>query len=123
MGTAGRFITRLETRNGVARLTLSGELDLGTAPALNERLASLGPDGVRAIILDLRELTFIDSTGLHTLIRARWRQERDGRRFVLIEPSRIVRNVFDVAGTNFLLEDPEAASVLRMFTAGETGSC
>ena len=58
-----------ESRDGdYLRLSLTGELDLGTVPRLEDRLATL-----RAlkspVSLDLSRLEFIDSTGLHLLVR------------------------------------------------------
>lgn len=54
--------------HGCVRLSLTGELDMGSAPILEDRLASL-----RAmkspVSLDLSHLEFIDSTGLHLLVR------------------------------------------------------
>ena len=50
------------------RLSLTGELDLGSAPILEDRLASLR--AVKSPVrLDLSHLEFIDSTGLHLLVR------------------------------------------------------
>jgi anti-anti-sigma factor len=58
-----------DRRNGVARLALRGELDLATAPKLEGHLEQVEQDGVRAVVLDLRDLTFVDSTGLHAFLR------------------------------------------------------
>ncbi len=55
--------------DGWVRLRLTGELDLGSAPALELRLGRLRALN-RAVSLDLSELEFIDSTGLHILIGA-----------------------------------------------------
>ena len=54
--------------NGL-RLTLTGELDLGSTPTLDDRLTRLRAKKT-AVMLDLSKLQFIDSTGLHLLIRA-----------------------------------------------------
>ena len=51
------------------RLTLVGELDLGSAPMLEDRIARLRAKNSPAR-LDLSKLEFIDSTGLHLLIRS-----------------------------------------------------
>jgi ABC-type transporter Mla MlaB component len=56
------------------RLRLIGELDLASAPALTEALTSIDGDG--QLTLDLSELTFIDSTGLHAILQARTLSER-----------------------------------------------
>jgi anti-sigma B factor antagonist len=51
---------------GACRLTLRGELDLGTAAQLEQALAHARGD----IVLDLRGLTFMDSTGVRVLLEA-----------------------------------------------------
>jgi anti-anti-sigma factor len=60
-------IVQSET-NGALRLTLTGELDLGSTPILEDRLTSLRAMKT-AVQLDLSKLEFIDSTGLHLLVR------------------------------------------------------
>jgi anti-anti-sigma factor len=54
--------------NGSVRLSLTGELDLGTAPVLEDRLTPLRATK-SPVTLDLSRLDFIDSTGLHLLVR------------------------------------------------------
>ena len=61
-------------------LKLIGELDLATAWMLEERLQRLKQDKV-TVRLDLSELRFMDSTGLHLLIRAVQDSRRDGWQF------------------------------------------
>jgi anti-anti-sigma factor len=51
------------------RLLLTGELDLVSTPELEERLSQLRAEKL-AVRLDLSKLEFIDSTGLHVLIKA-----------------------------------------------------
>ena len=67
-GPPPTFEIRESRVDGRLRLSLTGELDLGSAPALDQRLASLRARE-RRVSLDLSELEFIDSTGLHLLIR------------------------------------------------------
>jgi anti-sigma B factor antagonist len=60
-------------------VTLAGEVDLSTAPALRERLASLIDGGATSIVIDLRQVTFMDSTGLGVLMGAHLRvRENEG---------------------------------------------
>lgn len=58
------FATRVEAQDGVAIMALSGELDMSTAPILREELAQVEDSRTLAIVLDLRDDTFIDSSGL-----------------------------------------------------------
>lgn len=67
-GPPPRFtISESPTDRGL-RLSLTGDLDLGSAAVLEARLASLRAPG-NPVWLDLSNLDFIDSTGLHLLIR------------------------------------------------------
>jgi anti-sigma B factor antagonist len=82
---------------------LHGELDIATAPDLVEMLARLRRQG-HAVTIDLAAVTFMDSTGLTTLMDAYTQAERDGWSFAVRRPSRSVRRVFDLAGVGRLLE-------------------
>ncbi|MGH2882920.1 MAG: STAS domain-containing protein, partial [Solirubrobacteraceae bacterium] len=71
-GASGRVPFRIEDSvdsDGMLRLRLIGELDLAAAGGLSVRLERLIDDG-GAVRLDLAGLDFIDSTGIHTLVRA-----------------------------------------------------
>jgi anti-sigma B factor antagonist len=61
-----------------------GELDLATAPAL-EQAVTEGLDAGGEVVVDLRELTFMDSTGLRVLVRAH-ASVGDEKRFLIVRP-------------------------------------
>jgi anti-sigma B factor antagonist len=63
---------------GTARLELHGELDIGTAPKLDEAVEQALDDGCREVVLDLGPTTLLDSSGLGALVRAA--REVDARR-------------------------------------------
>lgn len=63
-------ITVTEPFEGIHVVTLAGELDLSTAPALTERLGVLPHTPEAAVVVDLSGLTFIDSSGLNALVLA-----------------------------------------------------
>ena len=83
-------------------LVLHGELDIATAPELVEMLHRLRRQG-HAVALDLAEVTFMDSTGLTTLMDARVAAEGNGWSFEIRRASPAVRRVFDLAGVARLL--------------------
>jgi anti-sigma B factor antagonist len=60
-----------------------GELDIVTAPALEQTLRD-AELRARLVVLDLRELTFTDSSGVHVITNASVRADRAGRRLVLV---------------------------------------
>jgi anti-sigma B factor antagonist len=65
------------------RLILTGELDFGTAPVLEERLRRLAAEE-RTVRLDLSKLEFMDSTGIHVLLNALQTASGNGSRFEVI---------------------------------------
>jgi anti-sigma B factor antagonist len=91
---------------GATRLTLRGELDLGTAAQLEQALA----DADSKVLLDLRALTFMDSTGVRVLLEAAEEGGPDLR--MLLPASGDARVTIDQSGIEQLLpvveEDEEA---------------
>jgi anti-anti-sigma factor len=84
--------------DGVARIRLSGELDLAAAGevarALGDALAV-----ARDTVVDLRDLDFIDSAGVHTLIEATAAARRASRGVMVIPAPPQVHAVFELTGT------------------------
>jgi anti-anti-sigma factor len=83
---------------GAVLVRLEGELELGQALTFDEALRKLEERGSAAIVLDLRELSFIDSAGVSTLLAARRRAARSGRRIVIVQGPSAVRRLFAIAG-------------------------
>ena len=98
---------RHRLRDGRNWLALVGELDLGSAPQLVAALKAAQRDG-RPIVVDLRGLRFIDSTGLRTLLHASQAGSRAGLALQLIAGSPTVMRVFDLTGTAVHFEWAEA---------------
>jgi anti-anti-sigma factor len=115
MGFAPQLIARVESRNGVARIVLIGELDMATVPVLRDRLARSRTNGAFGIVLDLRDLTFVDCSGLRAFLAARERSNANGHRFVLVGARPVARRLFELTGTEFLLDEQEAESLLARF--------
>lgn len=110
--------SRIDARNGVTTIALSGEIDLATVSILNDQLAALEQDGCGAVMLDLREVRFIDSSGLNALVRAYMRAENNGHRFLLVGASPLARRLCEMTGTEFLL-DGDGTTQLLGRSAGE----
>jgi anti-sigma B factor antagonist len=89
--------------DGTATIILVGEFDMtGTAhfwASVSEALATCPP----SITVEARGLTFIDSSGLAALIRAREAAEEAGVAFHVREPSPAVRRIVEISGTVHLL--------------------
>ena len=84
--------------DGTTRVRPSGELDMSTVPALEERLATARDAGARRIVVDLRGLDFMDSTGLTLLTRWSLGAEQDGYAFALIAGNERVKRLFELTG-------------------------
>ncbi len=91
----------LETRatkiGGANAIALIGELDVQTAPQLTEEVELAVWSTVGAFVLDLSGVTFLDSSGLHALLRARAYLAREDRSLVLVCPAGPARRVLDLA--------------------------
>jgi anti-anti-sigma factor len=87
---------------GVRRVRLGGELDVIAANRLWTMLSEL--EGPGPVVVDLGDLSFIDSMGISTLLRAKKRADELGFDFRLTNPSERVREIFQVVGLNQMLE-------------------
>jgi anti-sigma B factor antagonist len=119
MGSEHRLSVRTEARNGIAHICLDGEIDVSTVPVLESHLAPFESDGVGAIMLDLRDLVFTDSTGMHAFLAAKNRVTVTGRRLILVGATPVVRRVFDLTGNQGLLDDGDAAALLGRFCGSD----
>jgi anti-sigma B factor antagonist len=116
MGSERPFTARIESLNGVAKMSLKGELDLATAPILTDQLARVEGEGVAEIILDLSQLTFLDGSGLRALLAGWIRAEMNGHCFMVGVASQPARHLLELAGALFLLDEREAVSVSDLVT-------
>ena len=82
---------------GVAWVSARGELDLASTPKFQRSLAGV-LERALVIIVDLRQLTFVDSTGLHAIIDADARARRTGHRLVFIRGSERIHRLFTLVG-------------------------
>jgi anti-anti-sigma factor len=84
-------------------LVLTGELDRGSAHALEAEIERLCEEGVTGITLDLRELAYIDSIGVAVIAFRSGLCRRRGYDFALIPGSRLIHRAFEQAGVTALL--------------------
>lgn len=98
---------------GMAVVSLSGELDLSSAPAVEAEVGRLLGAGAAVLVLDLRKLAFMDSTGLRAVLRADARARDGGRRLAVVDGTEPVRRVFEMTGMHERLtfvSEPGAAA-------------
>ena len=101
----------VEREDARVTLVLHGELTLETAPRLREALAEHERDA-DAVVVDLRDVAFVDSSGLGELLGAHQRAHRQGRRLVLVRRADSqVGQVLNISGLDTMIEtveDPRA---------------
>ena len=88
---------------GSTRIAPAGELDIATTPAFEQAIAEATGEPGAAIVLDLRELTFMDSTGLRTLAQTNARAEQDGFTLEIVRGPRQIERVLEISGLGALL--------------------
>jgi anti-anti-sigma factor len=85
------------------RIAPAGELDIATTPALEQAITEATAEPGGKLVLDLRELTFMDSTGLRTLAQCNARAEQDGFTLSIWRGSRQIERVLEISGLGALL--------------------
>lgn len=94
---------------GATIVALVGELDLPGADKVGRKLGRLENGKPAALILDLRGLSFMDSSGLHMVLTADARAKEEGRKFAVVRGPEAVDRVFRLTkaeGTLQMLEEP-----------------
>jgi anti-sigma B factor antagonist len=104
------FRVEVARKGETSVISVSGELDLASSPALEQELERVAASEASMVIVDLSELEFMDSTGLSVLVRAHQRSEEKGQRFGLINSSQQVQRLLSLTGVAdrlTLAETPE----------------
>ena len=81
------------------RVAVSGELDLSSALVFEEELKRIEENsGEALLVLDLRSLKFMDSTGLRLILSAHARAINSGRKLAIVEGGEAIRRIFRLTG-------------------------
>jgi anti-anti-sigma factor len=91
------FTVERQLQSDRIRLVVRGELDLETGPRLREELLIAEADAPRVLVLDLRDVSFFDSTGLELVLDAEVRAREAGRTFVVLPGDGEPRRVLELA--------------------------
>jgi anti-sigma B factor antagonist len=90
------FDVKTSEENGAVRLELSGELDISSSGRAEAELRRAEEAKPELIVLDLRRLAFMDSTGLRLVVSADQRAREEGRRFAIVQGPDAIRRVFEI---------------------------
>jgi anti-sigma B factor antagonist len=92
------FHVQLQPHPDAALLAISGELDIASAPLLEEELQKIHPEQTKLVVVDLREVEFMDSTGLSTIVRAHQRLSEQNCELTLVKGPPQVQRLLDLTG-------------------------
>jgi anti-sigma B factor antagonist len=91
-----------------AVISVTGEIDMYTAPQLREAVRQLSSEGRMRVAIDLTPTEFCDSTGLGVLIGARRRLSDSGGSLVVVCANPRIRKLLDLTGLDKVLDVREA---------------
>jgi len=100
MQTNGREPLEIDVESSGDRtlVTLSGELDAATASFLYDKLSDLEVQDAHNVVLDLAQVTFMDSTGLAVIVTEHKRMRHSDGTLTIFSPPSSVRRLFEITG-------------------------
>jgi len=96
MSSTPLFRVAVQPERERVRVIPHGELDLDTVKQLERQIADLRARGFATIVLDLRQLTFMDSTGLRLLVELDAESRSNGFRFAILDCEGPVRRLLEL---------------------------
>ncbi len=103
-----------EEHPGQTRVVLTGELDIASTQQFERELTAAEAQAQDALVVDLRRVEFVDSTGLRALISADERARAAGRRLIVVRGPGAVERLLTITQLDQRLElvdDPDSVSV------------
>src|SRR5918998_3624303 len=102
------FEIRVRRAGDRAIVVPEGEIDLATADDVEARLQDLRAEGWRNLVLDLRDVSFIDSSGLRLLVRMQNASQADEFDFSIVDGTPVISRVLEISGLSgiFARADP-----------------
>jgi anti-sigma B factor antagonist len=94
----GQFRVEVRKEGREALIAVTGELDLASAPELEQVLERFTDEPTELLVIDLRGVDFMDSTGLSIIVKAHQRFAENGRRLGLVKGSSQVQRLLDLTG-------------------------
>ena len=104
-------------------VTVSGELDVATAPAFRAHLEAAIEAGTDRLVIDLTAITFLDSVALAAIVHSKQRLPAGGRMALAVDPSSYVMLVFQGTGLTQVLDLVETrAQAVGLVSEDQRGS-
>ena len=103
-------------KNNIEVLELSGELDFHSSPILREKLQEILKKQTVKLLVNLKKVSYIDSSGLATFVETLQKMKRANGQLVLSDLVPAVRSVFEIAKLDHIFQlsgsDEEALNLL-----------
>jgi len=93
-----------QRENNVIILKLEGELDVYTSPKLKEKIVTSIKSGIPFVVLDLKGLSYVDSTGLGVMAAGLKRLRENDGNMVLVSPQKIVQKILEITNMDTSLK-------------------
>jgi anti-anti-sigma factor len=87
---------QVESRGDRRIVSIKGKITFEHCPMLQSRLDSVVEDGVREVVIDFREVPFIDSSGVGEVLRLYKRMRENGGKVVLANPNQKLADLFSM---------------------------
>src|SRR3954452_20860351 len=107
----------MRTERDVARVCPFGDVEVSTVGQIREQVENATASGARHVVLDLRGVTFLDSTGLHLVLETDAASRAQGWEFGLVGGPAGVQRVFDLTGARARLPFLTASQLAALLTA------
>ena len=101
----------MEPREGIVIIRPAGELDISTAELFSAKTGELLAKGFQTIVLDLRDLVFMDSSGLRAIVSLH-AGTSPSQRLQIVQGPDAVQRAFAITGLDRILTFPSAADAL-----------
>lgn len=88
------------TQEGVAKVSVTGEVDVSNAPELRQALEAALASGAKEVAVAMENVPYIDSTGIGVLVGVARAAKDAGVRFTIVRPQRNVSRVLALLGVN-----------------------
>jgi anti-sigma B factor antagonist len=118
---SAQFASTTSRQDATAVIELHGELDIAVAAQLLAEFHRLLASDPPVVVVDLRDLSFMDARGLRTLIAMRTTCEQQGRRLMLIRGQRRVHRMLVLCNLVEMFEFVDAAGRPRELNAAPNG--
>ncbi len=92
------FRVDVQPERDIIRVVPVGELDLATAPVLERELHELRDSGFPHVVLDMHELSFIDSSGIRVVLAEHHHARTSDRTFSLVGVPPVIHRALEVCG-------------------------